>query len=141
MKERLAMSSWILPAVGYILTVGAVGVTSKLALRTITWQELLLWVPIVYAAIAIVFAVTSGARLPFGTGGGWALLTAFFVALGAVFLFIALSRGEASKVVPVTSAYPVVTLVGSALFLAEAITLLRVIGTVLVVSGVVLISR
>ena len=42
---------------------------------------------------------------------------------------------------PVTSAYPVVTLIGAALFLSEKITFVRGIGTGLVVAGVVLLSR
>ena len=42
---------------------------------------------------------------------------------------------------PATSAYPVVTVIGSALFLSEKITLVRGIGTALVIAGVVLLSR
>jgi drug/metabolite transporter (DMT)-like permease len=44
-------------------------------------------------------------------------------------------------VTPVSSAYPLVTLAGSALFLAEKITLVRGFGAALVVAGVVLLSR
>ena len=135
------MANWMLPTLGYILLLGVAGVTSKLALRTISWEQLVLWVPVAYIGFAIVFVLGRGARFPLGVGGGWAAATAFCAAASLILLFIALTRGEASKVVPAGSAYPVVTVIGSALFLSEAITALRVVGTVLVVAGVVLLSR
>jgi transporter family protein len=141
MKERLGMAPWILPPIGYILTLGAAGVTAKLALRTISWQQLILWVPIAYAVIAFFIVVVRRDGLPLGAGGGWAAATAVGVSSALALFFFALTRGEASKVVPASSAYPVVTLVGSALFLAESITLVRVVGTALVATGVVLLSR
>jgi uncharacterized membrane protein len=135
------MAGWILPALAYVVLLGAGGVTAKLALRTISWQQLVLWVPVVYIVWASVFAVFGGARFPLGAGGGWAALTAVFASSALVLFFVALDRGDASKVVPVGSAYPVVTLIASAIFLSESITPIRVAGTALVVAGVVLLSR
>ena len=40
------MAPWILPTFGYAFLLGAAGVTSALALRTITWEQLVLWVPV-----------------------------------------------------------------------------------------------
>ena len=135
------MAAWILPTFGYILTLGVAGVTAKLALRTISWQQMVLWVPIAYAVFAVSFAVFRGARLPLGVGGGWAAATALCASSALILFFVALTHGEASKVVPASSAYPVVTLAASALFLSESITLVRVVGTALVIVGLVLISR
>ena len=75
-----------------------------------------------------------------GSGGGWAIVTAFAAAGGLICLFYALSKGDASVVVPMTSAYPVIALVGGAIFLSESITVTRLIGTALVIAGVVVIS-
>ena len=135
------MGGWILPTLGYIVLVGAAGVTTKLALRTISWQQLVLWVPFVYAVFAVALVAFGKARLPFGAGGGWAAATAVFAASGLVLFFVALARGDASQVVPATSAYPVVTLVAAAVILSESITVTRILGTVLVIAGLVLISR
>jgi uncharacterized membrane protein len=88
------MSGWIPPRLAYIVLLGAAGVTAKLALRTITWQQLVLWVPLLYLAYSAIF-VTTG----------------------------------------------IVTVIGSGLFLSEKITLIRDVGTALVVAGVVLLSR
>ena len=42
------MAGWIPPTLIYILVLGAAGVTAKLALRTITWEQMVLWLPIAY---------------------------------------------------------------------------------------------
>jgi uncharacterized membrane protein len=134
------MSGWVVPILLYIFVLGASGVTTKLALRTITWQQMVLWVPLVYGAAAVVLAAT-GTSFPLGAGGAWAAATAGFAAAALILFFIALAHGDATTVVPVGSAYPLVTLAGAALFLSERITLVRGAGTALVVAGVVLLSR
>jgi len=125
----------------YILLLGATGITTKLALRTIEWRQLVLWLPIAYLVFAVAFVVLNGTRFPVGVGGAWAAVTALCASAALVLFFYALTQGDASVVVPVGSAAPVVTLIGSALFLSESITLPRVLGTLLVVAGGVLISR
>jgi bacterial/archaeal transporter family protein len=135
------MSGWVLPAAGYLLLLGALGVTLKLALRDVEWQQVVLWAPIFYGLFAIGSVVLSGTRLPLGAGAWWALASGFCLAAAGVLIFVALDRGPASQVVPLTSAYPVVTLVGSALFLSEKITVVRGVGTALVVVGVAMLSR
>lgn len=135
------MPAWILPTLGYILLLGAGGVTAKLALRTITWEQLVLWVPVAYILFSVLLAGFKGTSFPLGVGGGWAAATAFAAAASLILFFYALTKGPASQVTPATSAYPVVTVIGSALFLGEKITLVRGLGTALVVAGVVLLSR
>lgn len=134
------VAGWIPPTLAYIVLLGAAGVTAKLALRTISWQQLVLWVPLLYIVFSVVF-VAGGARFPLGVGGAWAAATAVGVSAALVLFFYALTKGPASQVTPASSAYPIVTVVGSALFLAEKLTLIRGVGTALVVAGVVLLSR
>ena len=135
------MPGWVVPAVAYIFLLGATGVTTRYALRTITWEQMVLWVPVAYLPFAIVLVTTRGARFPVGIGGFWAAVTAFCAAGALVLFFYALTKGEASTVVPVTSVYPLVTLVGAAIFLGEQITTARVLGALLIVSGIIVISR
>jgi uncharacterized membrane protein len=139
-KDRL-MDGWIPPTIAYILLLGAGGVTAKLALRTITWEQVVLWVPIFYIVFALGFVLFKGATFPLGIGGGWAAATALCASSALIVFFYALTKGPASQVTPATSAYPIVTVIGSALFLSEKITLMRGVGTALVVAGVVLLSR
>ena len=134
------MAGWILPALGYVVLVGIAGITTKVALRTIEWQQIVYWVPIVYALLSVILWLVYRKPMVLGSGGGWAIVTAFAAAAGLICLFYALSKGDASVVVPMTSAYPVIALIGGAIFLSESITATRLIGTALVIAGVVVIS-
>jgi uncharacterized membrane protein len=135
------MAGWLPPTIAYILILGAGGVTAKLALRTISWQQLVLWVPVAYIVFSALLVIFKGARLPLGVGAGWAAVTGFAAAAALILFLYALTKAPASQVTPATSAYPVVTVIGSALFLSEKITLMRGLGTALVIAGVVLLSR
>jgi transporter family protein len=135
------MPGWAAPVAAYIVLLGATGVTTRYALRTITWEQMVLWVPVAYLPFALVLVTARGARFPLGIGGFWAAVTAFCAAGALVLFFYALTKGEASTVVPVTSAYPLITLVGAAIFLGEQITVARVLGALLIISGVIVISR
>ena len=135
------MAAWVPPTIAYILVLGAAGVTAKLALRTISWEQLVLWVPVAYIIFSAVLMIFRGARFPLGVGGGWAAATAFAASSALILFFYALTKGPASQVTPATSAYPIVTVIGSAAFLSEKLTLVRGLGTALVVAGVVLLSR
>jgi bacterial/archaeal transporter family protein len=137
----LRVPGWLLPAVGYIFTVGAIGITTKLALRTLEWQQIILLAPIAYALWAAGFVLFGGARFPTGIGALWATLTVVCASAGLVVISFALTKGDASRVVPVSSAYPLVTVFGAAIFLSERVTLMRGLGTALVVVGVALLSR
>ncbi|MBN1822998.1 MAG: EamA family transporter [Endomicrobiales bacterium] len=73
--------------------------------------------------------------------------TLFFILSGitaggiGVFTFYkALQTGSASKIVPLASTYPLVTALLSVLFLGETLTLTRLIGILLIVSGVWLVK-
>ena len=134
------MAGWLPPTIAYILILGAGGVTAKLALRTITWEQLVLWVPVAYIVFSA-FLLIKGTTFPLGVGGGWAAATAFAASSALILFFYALTKGPASQVTPATSIYPVVTVIGSVLFLAEKFTVARGVGTGLVVAGVVLLSR
>jgi uncharacterized membrane protein len=134
------MTGWLPPTLLYVLLLGASGVTTKLALRTITWEQMVLWVPLAYLLASAVLLAT-GTRFPLGAGGAWAAATATCAAGALIVFFIALTHGSAATVVPVSSAYPLVTLVGAALFLSERFTAVRGVGTALIIAGVVLLSR
>ena len=70
---------------------------------------------------SMIFVIFKGTTFPLGVGGGWAAATGFAAASSLILLFYALTKGPAGQVVPASSAYPIVTLAGSALFLGERI--------------------
>lgn len=134
-------AEWLLPAVAFVIFEGALGITTKLALRSIAWRQLLLWTAVSYAAVAICLVLVAGEGLPFGPGVGWAVLSGLIASVGLLIFFVALERGDASRVVPITAAYPLVTAVLAALVLSEEISPLRGFGTLLVVTGIVWLGR
>jgi len=61
-------------------------------------------------------------------------------AMGAIFFYIALGRGKASIVVPITALYPVITLALSLLLLQEKITATQAVGVALAILSLILVS-
>jgi bacterial/archaeal transporter family protein len=139
-QARGDTAMWLVPTIIYIVTLGASGITSKLALDHLDWPDLVLWQTAGYALVVAVILARGHAKIRFNRGSAWAAATAVCAMIGLVSFFIALASGEASKVVPVSGAYPAMTLIMSALFLRERLTLGRVIGVVLVIIGVVIVT-
>jgi len=59
--------------------------------------------------------------------------------LGQLAYYYALKYSEASKVVPISSSFPLVTVALAFLFLHESMTLKKIFGTLLVILGIILI--
>ncbi len=133
-------AQWLVPTLLYVVLLGASGITSKLALKHLDWEDLVLWQTAGYALVVSVLLARRHARLSFDRGAAWGAATAVCAVVGLVSLFIALSSGEASKVVPISGAYPAMTLILSALFLRERLSVTRVIGVLLVIAGVVIVT-
>jgi bacterial/archaeal transporter family protein len=139
MRPRVS-AAWLVPTLAYVVTLGALGVTSKLALRTLSWQELVIWSAGAYLVVAVGLLTFGGGGVHLESNSWWAALSAVIVVSSLILLYIALGHGEASKVIPITAAYPAVTLVGAALFLSESITVAKLGGMVLVLAGVVVLT-
>jgi drug/metabolite transporter (DMT)-like permease len=133
------MVAWLAPTLGYVLLVGTFGVFSKLALRSLGWQELLIWTAVVYA-VAAAAMLASGQGFRWGTDAWWALAGALCLVSAAVLIYQALGHGDASKVFSVSAAYPAVTLLLSVIFFSEQLSAARVGGMLLVIVGVVVLT-
>jgi transporter family protein len=131
---------WLIPTAAYVTAAGGLGVVSKLALQTLNWQHLLVWMGVGYAGVVAVLLALGDARLQLVGDTLWAVFSAVLVVGGLVVLYEALATGDASKVVPVSSAYPAVTLFLSGLVLSEPVSLAGVGGVCLVVAGVVVLT-
>lgn len=132
---------WLLPAIGFVVVTGCLGVTVKLALRQVDWPVILVWAGIVYGVLAAAVVASGHASLTFAPGSGWAAAAATFAAAGLVFSFLALKNADAVVAVPVMSAYPVVTIAASLIVLGESVSATRAAGVVLVLLGVLLLAR
>jgi transporter family protein len=133
-------ASWLAPTLAYVVGLGALGVTSKLALRTLSWQELLAWTAVAYVLITAVVLLAGRGGIQLEANTWWAALSALIVVGSLILLYVALGNGEASKIIPISAAYPAVTLVLAGVFLSESISLIKVGGLLAVLGGVVLLT-
>jgi transporter family protein len=112
----------------------------KVALRHASWAQ----VSFVYGAITAVFfgALLLGpARRGFSPSSWWSLaVSATCGALGLATFYLALDRGKASAVVPMISAYPIITSALALAFLGESMRALQLVGVCLVIGGVILVG-
>ena len=74
--------------------------------------------------------------------GWWYLVIGGFLAsiIGQIFFYHALKDGEASMVVPVGAAYPLIAFILGIIFLGEKITLAKSLGLVFILVGVFLLK-
>ena len=70
----------------------------------------------------------------------FALLAGISGAVGALFYYFSLSRGEASRVVVITATYPVVTVILAYFFLQEPLTIRKAVGVLLALAGIILLA-
>jgi transporter family protein len=131
---------WLIPTLYYVVAVGALGVTGKLALRTLDWPDLILWSGAGYIVVAGFLLAIGQTHVRFSHDTGWAMASGALAISGLIVLYLALGNGDAGKVVSVSAAYPAVTLVLAAVFLSEALTVGRAVGTVLIIAGVVIVT-
>jgi transporter family protein len=105
----------------------------------------------VFVRSAVVFAVlcvaaaASGrfrvlAKVPLKSLGLFALSGILAGLVGMWSYFKVLKIGPASKVVPLSAVYPLVTAILSVLLLREHVTLVRIVGTALIILGVILVK-
>jgi bacterial/archaeal transporter family protein len=131
---------WLVPTMIYVVALGSVGVTSKLALRHLGWHDLILWSGIIYVFVVGGLLARGQTALKVVQGTSWALVSAVVAISSLIMLYVALGTGEASKVVPISAAYPAFTLVLSAVVLRERLTAARVIGVAMVIGGVIIVT-
>jgi bacterial/archaeal transporter family protein len=62
-------------------------------------------------------------------------------AVGGVFFYFAISKGEASRVVTLTSLYPMISVILAFLFLNEALTAQKIAGIACAVAAMILLTQ
>ena len=135
-----SVAPWVAPTVVFIAMAGPFGVLGKLALDEMAWQELVLWTTIAYMTVSLALLVGFREPLQIVPAARWGVVAGLFVLGTFLTISLALERGEASQVIPVTASYPVFTAILAVIVLGERLTPRRLTGTSLVVLGVILVS-
>lgn len=132
---------WLVPSLIAALCWGVWGFLAKLANRGMNWEALtfMSWVGVAFVLIPFAFVEKPGVGV--GMPLYLALISGAASGVATIYFYLALSRGEASIVVPLTSLYPAITVILSLLFLHEKLTLLQTLGIGFAVLAVILLSR
>lgn len=99
----------------------------------------------VVTLIMVIYLASRGriwefSRLSYSSIAYIAMGAIFASLLGQFFYYQGLKYGEATKIVPVASVYPLIALMLAILMLGEKLTLNRLVGTILIIAGVALIK-
>jgi transporter family protein len=132
------MDTWLTPCLAAIGCWGVVGLLQKLAARRIGAESALLWYTIGLSLTLPVF------RPQWPEWNGFTVLSlsaGLLNGLGTFFLFLALERGKASVLSPLTALYPLITVALAIAFLGETLGVKQAFGAALAVCGGLLLSR
>ena len=133
---------WLAYSIVTLLLWGAWGVLLKLASEGRSWKEVYVSTNLaIVAAVLILLALEGPGVVMRGRQLAYALAAGAFGTLGFVALVLALeSGGKASIVIPLTSAYPGVTVILARIMLGEHLETIKILGVVLIIVGIVLVS-
>ncbi len=134
---------WLAYSLATLALWGAWGVLLKFASEASrSWKEVYVTTNLaIIAVVALILLLEGPQALLKGRAGLVALAAGFAGTLGFIFMVAALEAGgQASVVIPITSAYPVVTVVLSRMVLGEHLDAWKIIGVVMVTAGVMVLS-
>jgi transporter family protein len=103
-----------------------------------TIAMLILFVPLLYFKFSQVYKT-----LMSSSKYSWLyIFLSVLVSMAGVFFYLkAMSMSQASKIVPISSTYPLITLILAMLFLGEKITINIFIGTLLISTGIYFVTK
>ena len=133
---------WLIISLLAVLFWGFWGFLSKLALEYMTWQHLIILTGfgISVATLSIYFYFRPNLPEISRKGIVFGTLVGIVYTIGTLCFSLALSRGKASIVVPLTSLYPLITMLLAFLLLKERITILQGIGIIFSLIAMLLMS-
>ena len=134
--------NWLIFAILAIVFWGILGVISKLAFDYMDWKQLFILSNIGFLVVSLGFYLyfRPGFSNVSQTGIIFGIVAGIVGAIATLGFYIALSQGKASIIVPLTSLYPVITILLSFLILKEKITILQGVGIALALIAMFLIS-
>ncbi|MFP4132536.1 MAG: EamA family transporter [Halothece sp.] len=135
--------SWLFFSLICLLIYGVWGFLSKFISAELNAPSMLIY-SLLGSALGIpIYILTYRNSFSFQWDNGWTylgILVGIFTSLGAFFFFNAIAQGEASKVVVITSLYPIITAILAFIFLQETITVTKLIGILFCLIGIIILS-
>lgn len=125
-----------------LLLFGVWGITAKLAMKQIGLQ-IVIWAQVASTAVFPLYFVLFKDMLPLKLETGaivWALVTGALGIGGTIMLYLLLRVAPTSIIIPLSSLYPLITIVLSFLILREQITPQQWIGIAFALTAIALLS-
>ncbi len=140
MKKTGVGMDWFAFSIISLVLWGVWGFLAKILLKTIEWQQLFVVSEIGALAVAIAAFLYLRPAISMNQTFLYAAAAGAMGVLGSFALYLALSTGKASVIVPLTALYPVVTILLSFVVLQEKITLFQGAGVFFALVSMFLIS-
>jgi bacterial/archaeal transporter family protein len=135
------MAEWVMLSLLAVVLWGIVGLLQKLSTNYITADAVLIWDRIGYLPLLPWLVATTSLRSLGSRDFLIGILDGITNSLGAWFLYASLESGaKASVAVPLTSLYPLLTVILAVVFLGERVSPLQWVGIGLAVVAGVLMS-
>lgn len=133
---------WLYYAVASAVVWGFWGFLDKIVIDRSGWPILVIGSALTYVILVPAVTLHFGKAMwpPPGITWVWALLGGAAASVGMLLFYVALAKGNASIVVPLTAMYPVITVLLSLTILKERPSVFQIIGIILAVVAVVFLS-
>ena len=135
------MYEWLIHALTATIIFGFWGFFPKLASDYLDPKSAMVYQTLGSIVGTLVILATLRFRLPVQIKGiTFSMLTGISGVVGTLFLLMALSKGKASLVIPVTALYPIGTILLAMLVLKETLTLRQIAGMFLSLVAILLLA-
>ncbi len=136
-----SLHEWIVPAILTLVLWGLWGYILKIAGMRLDWREVYFISSLASFTLALMFYLYSkGFSLSLNIYALYAALAGIMGGLGYLTFMVAVSRGKASIIIPLTALYPAITAILAVLFLGEKLKPTQLIGIILALIAGILVS-
>jgi len=133
--------NWLILSIITIITWGTMGLLIKLAYQHTNWPQIYILTNAIMFASSLLIYISQKPTITMGSQGfNYALIAGIASVIGTIAFYSALQAGKAIIVIPLTSLYPVITVILSYLILHEQITLTKGLGILLALIAIVLVA-
>ncbi len=136
-----SLHEWIVPAIFTLVLWGLWGYILKFAGMRLDWREVYFMSSLASFTLALMFYLYSkGFSLRLNIYALYAALAGIMGGLGYLTFMVAVSRGKASIIIPLTALYPAITAILAVLFLGEKLKPTQLLGIILALIAGILVS-
>jgi transporter family protein len=137
----VSIMNWLVFSILAVVFWGFWGFFIKLASTQLSWQQVFIVTSSVTLVFSLLTFVIAKPSFEIGSQGLYYALTAGVLgAFALIFFNMAIKEGDALVVVPLTSLYPVITVVLSYFILSEKLTATKGLGIILALIAIILVS-